>query len=299
MKFGKVDHPELIDFTIPPDHPDTPVVLSKNKEGGETKVFVGCAKWNRQDLKNFYPRGTKDELTYYSSQFNCIELNATFYRIFPPDTYEKWYDKTPEDFKFFTKMTNEVSHLRRLNDKVYEVADRYLEVTSLLKEKLGTIFLQMHNNFGPKNWDRVVRFVEYWPKEFPLAMEFRHTDWFTDEKVAQELYHLLEENNIANVLVDTAGRRDLMHMRLTNNEAFIRYVGANHQSDYPRLEDWVHRLVSWKGMGLKNIHFFVHQNMELESPLLSAHFIKKLNHAMDTHLKIPKTLGQSGTGTLF
>ena len=141
MKFGTVDHPELIDFTIPPDHPDTPVVLSKNKQEGKTKIFVGCAKWNRQDLKNFYPRGTKDELTYYSSQFNCIELNATFYRIFPAETYEKWYDKTPANFKFFPKMTNEVSHLRRLNDKVYEVADRYLEVTSFLKEKLGTIFL--------------------------------------------------------------------------------------------------------------------------------------------------------------
>ncbi|MBO0323260.1 DUF72 domain-containing protein [Muricauda sp. CAU 1633] len=289
MKFGKVDHPELIDFTIPPDHPDTAVVLSKNTQEWETKVFVGCAKWNRQDLKNFYPRGTKDELTYYSTQFNCIELNATFYRIFPPDTYEKWYDKAPEGFKFFPKMTNEVSHLRRLNDKVYDVADRYLEVTSLLKEKLGTIFLQMHNNFGPKNWDRVERFVEYWPKEFPLALEFRHTDWFTDETVAQELYHLLEENNMANVLVDTAGRRDLMHMRLTNNEAFIRYVGANHESDYPRLEDWVKRLTTWKKMGLKNIHFFVHQNLELESPLLSAHFIEKLNPKLGCNLTIPKS----------
>ncbi|WP_036384780.1 DUF72 domain-containing protein [Muricauda sp. MAR_2010_75] len=289
MKFGKVEHPELIDFTIPPDHPDTAVVLSKNKQDGETKIFVGCAKWNRQDLKNFYPRGTKDELTYYSTQFNCIELNATFYRIFPPDTYEKWYNKTPEGFKFFPKMTRDVSHLRRLNDKVYEVADRYLEVTSLLKEKLGTIFLQMHNNFDPKNWDRVERFVEYWPKEFPLALEFRHTDWFTDETVSQELYHLLEENGIANVLVDTAGRRDLMHMRLTNNEAFIRYVGANHESDYSRLEDWVERLDAWKNMGLKNIHFFVHQNLELESPLLSAHFIEMLNPKLGTNLTIPRS----------
>ncbi|WP_067037090.1 DUF72 domain-containing protein [Allomuricauda sp. CP2A] len=298
MKFGKVDHPELIDFTIPPDHPDTPVVLSKTRQEGKTKVFVGCAKWNRQDLKNFYPRGTKDELTYYSSQFNCIELNATFYRIFPAETYEKWYDKTPENFKFFPKMTNEVSHLRRLNDKVYEVADRYLEVTSLLKEKLGTIFLQMHNNFGPKNWERVVRFVEYWPKEFPLAMEFRHTDWFTDETVAQELYHLLEENKMANVLVDTAGRRDLMHMRLTNNEAFIRYVGANHESDYARLEDWVERLVAWKKLGLENIHFFVHQNLEVESPLLSAYFIQKLNPQLGSDLIIPKSTLTS-VGDLF
>lgn len=80
----------------------------------------------------------------------------------------------------------------------------------------------MHSNFGPKNWDRVVRFVEYWSKEFQLSTKFRHTDWFNDEKVAQELYHLLEENNISNTLMDTADRRDNMHMRLTNNEAFIR-----------------------------------------------------------------------------
>ena len=299
MKFGKVEQPELIDFTIPADHPDTASVLAKPQHSGDTNLFVGCAKWNRQDLKNFYPRGTKDELAYYSSQFNCIELNATFYRIFPAEQYEKWYDKTPEHFKFFPKMTNEVSHLRRLNEKVYEIADRYLEVTSLLKEKLGTIFLQMHNNFNPKNWDRVVRFVEYWPKEFPLAMEFRHTDWFNDEKVAGELYHLLEENNIANVLVDTAGRRDLMHMRLTNNEAFIRYVGANHPTDYPRLNDWVNRLKAWSTQGLQNIHFFVHQNLELESPLLSAHFIEELNKSFDTNLKVPETLIKPNPPSLF
>jgi len=299
MKFGKVDRPELVDFTIPRDHPDTQLVLAKDSDKLNTDVRVGCAKWNRQDLKNFYPKGTKDELVYYSSQFNCIELNATFYRIFPAEQYQKWYDKTPKGFKFFPKMTNEVSHLRRLNDKVYEVADRYLEVTSLLKEKLGTIFLQMHNNFGPKNWDRVEQFINYWPKEFPLAIEFRHTDWFTDEKVSQELYHLLEGNHIANVLVDTAGRRDLMHMRLTNNEAFIRYVGANHESDYPRLDDWVDRLTHWKNMGLRNIHFFVHQNLELGSPLLSAYFIDKLNKGLQSNLAIPKTLQKNKPNTLF
>ena len=299
MKFGKVDHPENIDFTIPQDHPDTDVLLSGLKNDTPANFFVGCAKWNRQDLKNFYPRGTKDELAYYSTQFNSIELNATFYRIFPAEQYEKWYDKTPEGFKFFPKITNEVSHLRRLNDKVYETVDRYLEVTSLLKEKLGTIFLQMHNNFGPKNWDRVVRFVEYWPKEFPLAIEFRHTDWFNDKKVSQELYHLLQENNITNVLVDTAGRRDLMHMRLTNNEAFIRYVGANHPTDYDRLEDWIARIAQWKSMGLNNFHFFVHQNLELEAPLLSAQFIKSLNDEFDAKLKVPQTLSKPNPPSLF
>lgn len=296
MKFGKVDQPELVDFSFPKDHPNTTTVLSNPNPKEELGIYVGCAKWNRQDLKNFYPRGTKDELTYYSSQFNSIELNATFYRLFPQEQFSKWYDKTPSNFKFFPKLSQDISHLRRLNDKVYPFVDAYLDAASNLKEKLGTIFLQMHNNFGPKNWDRVVKFVEYWPKEFPLAIEFRHTDWFNNVTVANELYHLLEENNMANVLVDTAGRRDLMHMRLTNNEAFIRYVGANHASDYPRLDDWVKRLKSWKKKGLRNIHFFVHQNLELESPLLSAYLIENLNKALNTHLQIPKTLGGGQKG---
>ena len=298
MKFGKVDRPDLIDFTIPVDHPDTEVVLSGIHADAPLKVYVGCAKWNRQDLKNFYPRGTKDELSYYSTQFNSIELNASFYRLFPGEQFDKWYNKTSENFKFFPKLVRNISHLRRLNEEALPIVDEYLIAAANLKDKLGTLFLQMHDNFGPKNWDRVVRFVEYWPKEFPLAMEFRHTDWFNDPKIAEELYHLLEENNIANILVDTAGRRDIMHMRLTNNEAFVRYVGANHESDYARLDDWVMRLVEWKEKGLTNIHFFVHQNMELESPLLSAYFIKRLNEKLGTDLHIPKTLGKGGP-TLF
>ncbi len=290
MKFGKVDHPETIDFTIPKDHPETAVVLDRTKQGNAPKFYIGCAKWNRQDLKNFYPRGTKDELVYYATQFNSIELNATFYRIFPGEQFAKWYDKTPDGFKFFPKLSQDISHLRRLNEKVYPFMDAYLDAASNLKEKLGTIFLQMHNNFAPKNWDRVVTFVERWPKEFKLAIEFRHTDWFNDESVANELYHLLEENGMTNVLVDTAGRRDLMHMRLTSNEAFVRYVGANHDSDYDRLDDWVKRLRIWVDQGLENVHFFVHQNLEKASPLLSAHLIEKLNKEFGTEIHIPQTL---------
>ena len=115
MKFGKVDAPELVDFSMLDDHPGTKLLLEKQEERPEKpKLFVGCAKWNKTDLKNFYPHGTKDELAYYSSQFNCIELNATFYRIFPKAQFEKWRDKTPENFVFFPKVAQSVSHWGRL-----------------------------------------------------------------------------------------------------------------------------------------------------------------------------------------
>src|SRR3546814_21153037 len=85
MKFGSVDNPGEIDFTLPGDHPDTTRVLKAQGGGKDFHISVGCAKWNRQDLKGFYPRGTKDDLTYYSTQLNSIELNATFYNSRPEE----------------------------------------------------------------------------------------------------------------------------------------------------------------------------------------------------------------------
>ena len=286
MKFGKVAHPETIDFSMPNTHEDTFRVLSNNKNNADLSVYVGCAKWNKADLKGFYPKGTKDELIYYSSQFNSIELNATFYRQFPPEQFEKWKNKTPKGFKFFPKLTQEISHWKRL-EGVAEIVNYYLDAATKLEEKLGTIFLQLHANFGSKNLDRLQNFVESWPKNIPLTVECRHTDWFTEAEISRDFFSLLEENNVANTIVDTAGRRDMMHMRLTNNEAFIRYVGANHPTDYQRLEDWVERLYDWVEAGLKNIHFFVHQNLEVESPLLAAYFIEKLNKKLGLSLTIP------------
>ena len=290
MKFGQVPNPEEIDFTIPADHKDTKAVLAKSKSK-DMSIHVGCAKWNKTDLKGFYPKGVKDELGYYSTQFNCIELNATFYRLFPKETFEKWYATAPEGFKFFPKFEQTISHFRRLKD-VDEVVSNNVANMSHLQEKLGMPFLQLHNNFGTKDFDRVKTFVANWQYDIPLAVEFRHTDWYNDPAVSSEMYELLESNGITNVLVDTAGRRDLMHMRLTTPTAFVRWVGANHPSDYTRLDEWVERVASWKKQGLKELNFFVHQNLEKESPLLSAYLIKKLNKKLGTDLQIPKTLDQ-------
>jgi uncharacterized protein YecE (DUF72 family) len=298
MKFGKVDDPGKIDFTIPPDHPDTAKVLKKASKSRGFEVYVGCAKWNKKDLKNFYPKGVKDELAYYATQFNCIELNATFYRLFPPETFEKWHATVPENFRFFPKLEQSISHFQRLKD-VEETVESNVANMLHLGKKLEMAFLQMHDNFGPKDFDRVVRFAENWTSKVPLAVEVRHTNWFNDAAVAAKLYALLEKHCITNVLVDTAGRRDLMHMRLTTPMAFVRWVGANDpRIDRARLDQWLGRICDWKEAGLKKLYFFVHQNDEQESPALSAHFIKRLNKKIGTDLPIPKTLDDGNDGKL-
>jgi uncharacterized protein YecE (DUF72 family) len=295
MKFGRVDNLADIDFTIPADHSDTAKVLKEQTaKSNDLEVYVGCAKWNKQDLKNFYPKGTKDELAYYSTQFNSVELNATFYRLFPPATFEKWYATVPKNFRFFPKLEQSISHFQRLKD-VKEIVERNVANMLCLHEKLEMIFLQLHDNFAPKDYDRVLTFVENWTYDVPLAIEFRHTNWFNDAAVSSELYDLQEKRDITNVLVDSAGRRDLMHMRLTTPVAFIRWVGANEpESDRARLDEWIGRIAKWKKAGLQKLFFFVHQNEERESPALAAHFIERLNKKIGTTLSIPKTLEPKG-----
>jgi uncharacterized protein YecE (DUF72 family) len=287
MKFGGVTNPEIVDFSLPQDHPGTAAMLSKGN--GSFDIQVGCAKWNKTDLKNFYPKGTKDELAYYSLQFNSIELNATFYNSPSAQQVEVWRNKTPENFKFFPKIPQSVSHRKRLLNLKDEVSE-FLDAVSHFENKLGMIFLQLHDNFSSKNMDRVVDFVQKWPKGIPLAIELRSKDWFSDHQISEELYRLFEQNSITNIITDTAGRRDLLHMRLTTPTAFVRYVGANHPSDYYRLDEWLERIIDWKSKGLEKLHFFVHQNLELESPLLSRYFIEKLNASIDTNLPVPEPM---------
>lgn len=296
MKFGQVEDPSQIDFTLPKDHSRTKEILKQNKKGLEN-ISIGCAKWNKTDLKGFYPKGTKDELTYYSTQFNSIELNATFYGMPTSEQVLTWKEKTPANFKFFPKITNTVSHFRRLLN-IDDVVTQFATAVLNFDEKLGMVFLQLHDNFKPKDYERLEQFVQKWPKEVPLAIELRNIEWFSDEQVFNTICQLFEDNNITNIIVDTAGRRDMLHMRLTTPNAFIRYVGANAESDYERLDDWLKHLTKWKKEGLQNLYFFVHQNLEKASPLLSAYFIENMNKEWKTEIIVPK-MGQETPPSLF
>lgn len=286
MKFGSVEDPGGVDFTLPPTHPDTLALLGKQQVSKKLEVYVGCAKWNRQDLKGFYPRGTKDELTYYATQFNSIELNGTFYNAPDKQQVETWKDKTPADFKFFPKVPQSISHYGRLLN-VDEKMTAFADAIALFDTQLGLSFLQMHDNYKPKDFDRLETFIRKFAKSVPLALEVRNAEWFADEGISQRLYDLLKAEHVANVLVDTAGRRDMLHMRLSTPTAFVRYVGANHPSDKDRLDDWVARIKEWRDAGLQALYFFVHQNIEVESPLLSTYFIERLNNALDLDVRGP------------
>lgn len=56
MKFGSVENPGDHNFSLLEDHPETKKVLAAYGDSDTPNVFVGCAKWNKNDLKNFIPK---------------------------------------------------------------------------------------------------------------------------------------------------------------------------------------------------------------------------------------------------
>src|ERR1051326_2970555 len=98
MEFGRVPEEELnlVKFSLPEDPQYTIDTLSAVANKGETAVHAGCAKWGRKEwVGKIYPAKTKDAnfLDEYVKHFNCIELNATFYQTYGPETIAKWKQK--------------------------------------------------------------------------------------------------------------------------------------------------------------------------------------------------------------
>lgn len=295
MEFGKVQNVDAVDFTFPPDHRDTASVLASERRTSPPQVYVGCAKWGRPDwIGKIYPKGTKatDFLKHYTKFFNTIELNAMFYQTFPRTVTEKWASYADDSFRFCPKMSQYITHIKRLNGVEAET-DKFLDSLSGFGDKLGHSFIQFDDRFGPKNIETLHKYLSYLPKDFKVCVEFRHEDWFRESVVTLEAFDMLRQMNVGTVITDTSGRRDVLHMHLTTPVAFIRYVGNNlHPTDYKRIDDWVLRMKQWIDSGIETIYFFIHNHEELNSPELCRYTIRQLNTATGLNITVPKLLNE-------
>lgn len=297
MEFGKVEDLNDIDFALPPNAEGTAAVLQRQKElHKRPKIFVGCAKWGRKDwVGKIYPEGTKeaDFLSLYAKHFNCIELNATFYRIPTISQTSGWASKVGKDFKFSPKFTDKISHLKRLKD-VKELTDQFLKGISGFKDNLGPVFLMPHPGMGPKTLATTEAFIQSLPKDIELFVELRNPQWYSDKDAFAKMFNMLEKNNAGSVITDASGRRDCVHMRLTTPTAFIRFVGNGlHPTDYTRVDDWVQRIRSWMEQGIEKVYFFMHQHEEIHSPELCKYVIEELNKHCGTTIPELKFVEQS------
>ena len=153
---------------------------------------------------SFYPPGLKKcaYLGFYAEQFNSVEVDATFYGIPSEKTVRRWYEQTPENFVFASKVPQSITHESFLVD-CEEQFREFLNVMSGLEHKLGPMLFQFpyfskKASVRPAEFlDRLRAFLPKLPGDLRFALEIRNKDW-----VGPELLELLRKHKVAFALID-------------------------------------------------------------------------------------------------
>ncbi len=289
MKFGKLTDLTNVDFKLPPDSHQTENVL-KNlaKPSDLASVYIGCTGWSMKEwVGKVYPpkTPTKEFLWYYSRQFNTIELNTTHYRIPDQGTIEKWYKESAPDFKFCPKIPQTISHSQSLGLGT-QLISSFCKAVAGLEEKLGCCFIQMPPYFKLEQVPILENFLNRWPSEIPLSVEFREASWFTPD--GQKAFDLLQKRGIATVITDVAGRRDVLHQNLTLEKVLVRFVGNGlHPTDFQRIDAWVERLKVWLDHGMREVYFFTHEPDNILAPDLSLYLAQAVKESCPAKTRGP------------
>jgi uncharacterized protein YecE (DUF72 family) len=304
MQFGSVEPEELnsIDFSLSEEPAINKTVLP-GKKNKNAKVYIGCAKWGRQEwVGKVYPDKAKEKdfLQYYVQHYNSIELNATHYKIYGPKAIEKWKEKADgKDFLFCPKMYKGVTHFGKLTGKNFLTTEFFRGILAF-EEHLGPLFVQVSDAYSTKRKEELFEFLRSLPTDLQFFLEVRHPDWFK-ANIREELFETLHTLNIGAVITDTAGRRDCAHMHLTIPKTFIRYVGNSlHPTDYTRIDAWITRMKYWLNKGMDDIYFFMHMHNEATSPELTVYLVDKMNRECGLNLIKPKFVNaKDEQGKLF
>ena len=153
--------------------------------------------------KEFYPAEfkSKSRLRYYSSLFNSIEINSSFYKVPLATTIARWAEDTFEDFCFTFKLSREITHGKGMAFQSAEVA-HFMERIAAVGNKKACLLLQFPASIRFVHLGELLKLLDLIRQADPqqswkVAVEFRHQSWYQ-----QNTYGLLEDYRMGLVLHD-------------------------------------------------------------------------------------------------
>lgn len=165
----------------------------------KAQFYIGTSGYSYPAWKqDFYPDKlpSREWLAYFSTQFNTLELNSSFYHFPRVATLQKMYDATGPDFLFSIKMNRMVTHYQRMKNSREKVQEFIRTAEDGFREKLGCILFQMPPTFSytEENIDHLLQSV---PHEKRSVIEFRHISWWREETFEMLRRHNLTFCNIS------------------------------------------------------------------------------------------------------
>jgi len=222
-------------------------------------IYIGTSGYNYKHWANgvFYPKGLPQNkwLEYYSSYFNAVELNVSFYRLPKKEVFQKWRRRTPKEFCFVVKGNRYITHIKRLKDSLAPLK-RFFANASGLGRKMALVLWQLPPN-ATIDTKRLALFCENirktrYANDVGHVFEFRHRSWFIEET-----YGTLKNNNFALCMAHSS--RWPLEMQITADYIYLRFHGGEglYDSDYRErdLRKWVDRVKEWQS-SVKDIYAF-------------------------------------------
>lgn len=254
----------------------------------DARIRIGISGWRYAPWRGvFYPPDLiqKYELHYASQRFAAIEINGSFYALQRPESYESWYQQTPQDFRFTVKAPRYITHIKRLRDIDTAVANFFASGIFNLREKLGPLLWQFPPSFK-FDAELVENFLALLPHDTAAAAKLaKHHDAFMHNRVQlsvdkkRPLRHAMEVRNgsfldenfvkllrryeVALVVADTAGHwplreditADFVYVRLHGEKRL--YAGGYSAASLTR---WAKRIAAWqRGTQPRDAHLIVNK----------------------------------------
>lgn len=288
MEFGKLGSVDGVTFALPAQDERSAVVLSQAPTREAGRIRLGTPAWShRQWIGEVYPVGTKprDFLAHYARRFGCIELNSTHYGVPRAATLQRWREQTSSGFRFDAKVLQEISHRGALAAGRGDL-QRFCEALRPLGDRLGLVWLQLPPSVGPGRLADLEALLDGLPQGVQGAVELRHPGWFEERRLIPTAFEAFAERDVALVITDVAGRRDLCHATLPAPRTMIRFVGNElHPSDQRRVDAWIPRLAGWLAAGADSLDFIVHQPGDLLSPRLASYVEQAFKERADLSVR--------------
>ncbi len=217
-----------------------------------SEVRVGTSGWNYSHWREvFYPKNMKqpDWLSFYSGNFNTVEINATFYRLPKPEYVDNWAAAVPEDFIFSVKGSRYLTHIKRLGD-TGEPLDRFFDLIARLGSKAGPVLWQLPPQLKRSD-DRLAAFAGALPGGWRNVFEFRHPSWF-----CPEVYGILERAGAALCIGDHPDWPQ--DITLTAGWTYLRFHFGEDEGRYTegQLQLWAERIGKFASEGADVFIYF-------------------------------------------
>jgi len=217
----------------------------------------------------------KSRLHYYSSLFNSLEVNSSFYKVPMRSTFEKWSQDVPEDFRLTLKLWREITHAKNLAFDLNHIV-HFLKAAEGIGYKKGCLLIQFPGKISLEYYNQVEKILERLHEidpenEWQKAVEFRNTNWYVSET-----YELLDSYQASLVLHDIPKSKNF-EINKGAQFVYVRFHGpkGDYRDSYSNefLETQFQQIQTWLKTGK---HVNVYFNNTIGNAFENAGYLKSL-----------------------